>query len=51
MIFSDKVAVITGGASGIGRCIVEEYVNAGMLRKKVEKKFDQNNFATYHGYE
>ncbi|PWW02732.1 NAD(P)-dependent dehydrogenase (short-subunit alcohol dehydrogenase family) [Paenibacillus cellulosilyticus] len=29
MNFQDKVCVITGGANGIGRCIVEEFLKAG----------------------
>ena len=27
--FTGKIAVITGGARGIGRCIVEEFIKAG----------------------
>lgn len=29
MNFKDKVCVVTGGANGIGRCIVEEFLKAG----------------------
>ncbi len=29
IMFKDKIAVITGGARGIGRCIVEEFISAG----------------------
>ena len=27
--FKDKVAVVTGGAQGIGRCIADEFLKAG----------------------
>lgn len=29
MDFKDRIAVITGGAQGIGRCITEEFRKAG----------------------
>ena len=29
MNFKDKIAVVTGGAQGIGRCIAEEFLKAG----------------------
>ena len=28
-IFKDKIAVVTGGAQGIGRCITDEFLKAG----------------------
>ena len=31
MDFKDKIAVITGGAQGIGRCVAEEFQNAGAV--------------------
>jgi len=30
--YKDKVAVVTGGAQGIGRCIVHEFLQAGGQR-------------------
>ena len=32
-----KVAVITGGANGIGRCIVEEFMKAGVKVSVIDK--------------
>jgi NADP-dependent 3-hydroxy acid dehydrogenase YdfG len=31
--FKDKVVVVTGGAQGIGRCIVDEFEKAGLIGK------------------
>ena len=38
MDFKDKVAVITGGAQGIGRCIVEEFRKAGAAVCVIDKQ-------------
>jgi len=36
-MFQNKVAVITGGASGIGKCIVEEFRKAGAIVCVIDK--------------
>ena len=38
MDFTDKVAVITGGAQGIGRCIAEEFQKAGATVCVIDKQ-------------
>lgn len=36
--FKDKVVVVTGGAQGIGRCVAEEFQNAGAHVCVIDKK-------------
>ena len=38
MDFKDKIAVITGGAQGIGRCIGEEFQKAGATICVIDKQ-------------
>ena len=38
MDFKDKVAVITGGAQGIGRCVAEEFKKAGAVVCVIDKQ-------------
>ncbi|MBC5626956.1 SDR family oxidoreductase [Clostridium sp. NSJ-49] len=59
MNFKDKVCVITGGANGIGRCIVEEFIKAGTKVAIIDtdkisgnnliKKFGEENLFFYYG--
>ena len=48
MEFNDKVVVVTGGAHGIGKCIVEEFEKAGAkvcVIDLIENKYFQGNLA------
>lgn len=38
MDFKDKIAVVTGGAQGIGRCITEEFRKAGVHICVIDKQ-------------
>ncbi|MCQ2267224.1 MAG: SDR family NAD(P)-dependent oxidoreductase [Bacteroidaceae bacterium] len=38
MQFKDKVIIVTGGAQGIGRCIVEEFRKEGALVCVIDKQ-------------
>ena len=36
--FKDKVVIVTGGAQGIGRCIVEEFQKGGAYVCVIDKQ-------------
>ena len=43
MVFKDKVAVVTGGAQGIGRCIADEFSKAGATVCVIDKQPGRRN--------
>lgn len=59
MNYEGKVCVITGGANGIGRCIVEEFIKVGSKVAVIDtdensgdnliKKFGEENLFFYYG--
>ena len=40
MVFSNKIVVVTGGAKGIGRCIVEEFLKSGANVAVIDKNVE-----------